>query len=86
MTGYCSRFVTLHMILFTLRYSPQDIVHDMLFSIHHPNAEVKKLCKKWCFRLFSRNSFLNLDTLKSCDLIKYKDNRRDLAKSFKMSK
>ena len=33
---------------------------------------------------FARNSFLNLDTFKSCDLIGYKDSHWDLSKCSKM--
>ena len=46
--------------------------------------EVKKILKKWGLSWFARNSFLNLDTFKSSDLIGCKDSYWELLKCFKM--
>jgi hypothetical protein len=39
------------------------------------NKSKKGYVEKWRQPSFARNSFLNLDTFKSCDLIGYKDSQ-----------
>ena len=42
-----------------------------------------KLYRKYRLLLFARNSYLNLNTIKSCALTGYNDSRRDLSKCLK---